>query len=81
LEEAFGCRCIGAAWQFDERVLAVDQALIRLEALDSRAVKVIELRFFGGLTETEAVEAPGTSVATLRRDWDFARSWLSSHLR
>jgi RNA polymerase sigma factor (TIGR02999 family) len=71
----------GGAWQFDERVLAVDQALIRLEALDSRAAKVIELRFFVGLTETEAAEVLGISVTTLRRDWDFARSWLSSELR
>jgi DNA-directed RNA polymerase specialized sigma subunit len=55
--------------------------VIRLEALDSRAAKVIELRFFGGLTETEAVEALGISVITWRRDWDFVRSWLSSQLR
>ena len=70
----------GAAWQSDERVLAVDQALVRLEALDSRAAKAIELRFFGGLTEAEAAEALDISVTTLRRDWDFARSWLASQL-
>jgi serine/threonine protein kinase len=50
-----------------------------LEALDSRAAKAIELRFFGGLTET--AEVLGVSLTTLRRDWDFARSWLSSQLR
>ena len=60
----------GGAWQFDERVLAVDQALIRLEALDSRAAKVIEMRFFGGLTETEAAAALGISVATLDDDME-----------
>jgi DNA-directed RNA polymerase specialized sigma24 family protein len=41
---------------------------------------VVELRFFGGLTETESAEALDISVATLKRDWDFARSWLASQL-
>jgi RNA polymerase sigma factor (TIGR02999 family) len=70
----------GAAWQFDERVLAVNQALVGLEALDSRAAKAMELRFFGGLTVAEAAEALGVSVTTLQRDLDFARSWLASQL-
>lgn len=70
----------GGAWQIDERLLAVDEALTHLEALDSRAAKVIELRFFGGLTETEAAEALDISATTLQRDWDFARSWLASQL-
>jgi RNA polymerase sigma-70 factor (ECF subfamily) len=65
---------------FDERLLAVDEALTRLKALDERAAQVIELRFFGGLSETEAAEALGISVATLKRDWDFARTWLASQL-
>lgn len=64
----------------DERVLAVDEALTRLEALDSRAAKVVELRFFGGLGETEAAEALRISVATLKRDWDFAKTWLTGQL-
>ena len=66
---------------FDERLLAVDEALTHLHALDERAANVIELRFFGGLSETEAAEALGISVATLKRDWDFARTWLASQLR
>ena len=70
----------GAAWAIDERLLAVDESLSRLETLDPRAAKVIELRFFGGLTETEAAEALEISIATLKRDWDFARSWLAAHL-
>jgi DNA-directed RNA polymerase specialized sigma24 family protein len=41
---------------------------------------VIELRFFGGLTETETAEALQISLTTLRRDWDFARSWMASQL-
>ena len=70
----------GAAWAIDERLLAVDESLSRLETLDPRAAKVIELRFFGGLTETEAAEALDISLATLKRDWDFARSWLATQL-
>jgi DNA-directed RNA polymerase specialized sigma24 family protein len=69
-----------AAWPLDERLLAVDEALAKLETLDRRAAKVIKLRFFGGLTETEAAEALEISTTTLKRDWDFARSWLATQL-
>jgi RNA polymerase sigma factor (TIGR02999 family) len=71
----------GGTVRFDERFLAVDEAVTRLHALDERAAKVIELRFFGGLSEAEAAEALGISLATVKRDWDFARTWLASQLR
>ena len=61
-------------------MLALDQALQALEAVDPRAVRVVEMRFFGGLAETEAAQALGVSVATLKRDWTFARAWLSDRL-
>ena len=64
----------------DERLIEIDQALERLESLDERAAKVVELRYFGGLSEKEAAEALGVSVATLKRDWEFARTWLASQL-
>lgn len=64
----------------DEDVLALDQALTALEAVDERAVRVVEMRFFGGLAETEAAQALGVSVATLKRDWTFARAWLLDRL-
>jgi RNA polymerase sigma-70 factor, ECF subfamily len=64
----------------DERLLEVDQALTRLESLDQRAAKVVELRYFGGLSEKEAAGALRVSVATLKRDWEFARTWLASQL-
>ena len=70
----------GAAVGLDERLLAVDEALARLESLDPRAAKVVELRFFGGLTEAEAAEALQISVATIKRDWDFAKTWLTGQL-
>ena len=64
----------------DERVLVVNEALTRLESLDPRAAKVVELRFFGGLSEAEAAEALHVSVATLKRDWEFAKTWLTGQL-
>lgn len=70
----------GPAVDLDNRVLAVDEALARLESLDSRAAKVVELRFFGGLNEAEAAEALQISISTLKRDWDFAKSWLTGQL-
>jgi RNA polymerase sigma factor (TIGR02999 family) len=70
----------GGAWEIDDRLLALDESLTRLQALDERAAKVIELRFFGGLSEAEAAEALDISVATLKRDWEFARTWLASRL-
>lgn len=64
----------------DTRILALDEALKRLEDLDPRAAKAVELRFFGGLTEADAAEVLGVSVATLKRDWDFAKTWLAVQL-
>ena len=64
----------------DEDVLAIDDALTALEAVDARASKVVELRFFAGLLEAEAADALGISVSTLKRDWAFARAWLLNRL-
>jgi RNA polymerase sigma factor (TIGR02999 family) len=57
-------------------VLAIHEALSRLAEIDARAARVVELRFFGGLTEEEAAAAIGIALATLKRDWTFAKSWL-----
>jgi len=57
-------------------LLLLDEALRALERIDPRASKVVELRFFGGYTDQEIGEALGVSFATVRRDWEFARSWL-----
>jgi RNA polymerase sigma-70 factor, ECF subfamily len=64
----------------DVRILAVNEALTKLESLDPRAAKVVELRFFGGLNEAEAAKALQVSVATLKRDWEFAKTWLTRQL-
>ena len=64
----------------EEDLLELDEALTNLERIDSRAARVVELRFFAGLTEVESAEALDISVATLKRDWAFARAWLLRHL-
>ena len=69
-----------AAGERDEDVLALDEALSRLESLDPRASRVVELRYFSGLSEREAAEALGVSLSTLKRDWTFARAWLLDQL-
>ena len=64
----------------EKDVILLDDALTRLEKLAARPAKVVELRFFAGMTEKEIAEVVGASVATVKRDWDFARSWLISEL-
>ena len=71
----------GLAAPEQQDLLELDDALEQLSALDERAARVVELRFFGGLTEKEAAEVLGISVATLKRDWEFARAWLITRLR
>jgi RNA polymerase sigma factor (TIGR02999 family) len=62
-------------------VLALDQALAKLAEHDSRMAKLVELRFFGGLTIEEAAEAIGASPASAKRWWKFAKSWLQRELK
>jgi RNA polymerase sigma-70 factor (ECF subfamily) len=57
-------------------LLAVDEALNRLAALDAQQARVVELRFFGGLTIEETAAALGISPATVKRDWTVAKAWL-----
>jgi RNA polymerase sigma-70 factor (ECF subfamily) len=70
----------GVGMGIDHRLLALDQALERLEALDARAAQALELRFYGGLSEAETAEVLQISLATMKRDWDFARTWLAAQL-
>lgn len=64
----------------DQDVLAVHEALLAFEALDPRAAKVVELRFFGGLEVEEVAEALAISPATVKRDWTLAQAWLRREL-
>jgi len=65
----------------DPDLLALDVALDGLEALDPRQARIIELRFFGGLTVEETAEVAGISTATVKREWQTARAWLARELR
>src|SRR5690606_8739102 len=60
--------------------LDLEEALTRFAELDQRAAKVVELRFFGGLTDAEAALALGVSERTVRNDWRTARAWLRREL-
>lgn len=62
-------------------VLALDEALQVLAKLDERKARVVELRFFGGLSVEETASALTVSVDTVMRDWKVARAWLSRELR
>lgn len=69
-----------AVAQPPELLLAIDEALERLRELDERQARVVECRFFGGMTEDETADALGIGVRTMRRDWVKARSWLYREL-
>ncbi|HEX3944704.1 MAG TPA: ECF-type sigma factor, partial [Rhizomicrobium sp.] len=64
----------------DGRISDLDEALTRLEQLDPRPASVVEMRFFGGLEEQEIAGILDVSVATVKREWEFARSWLLAQL-
>ena len=61
-------------------LLALDEALAELEKLDARQRQVVELRFFGGLSQQEIAQSLGTSVSTVERQWRLARAWLFRRL-
>jgi RNA polymerase sigma factor (TIGR02999 family) len=65
----------------DRSILALDEALTEFSQVAPRQAKVVELRYFGGLTEEEIVAALKISARTVRRDWDLARAWLLRELK
>lgn len=69
---------------FEEKnidAIAVDAALSRLAASDERAARIVELRFFGGLTNAEIAEVLASSERTIEREYAFARAWLRRELK
>ena len=64
----------------DVDLIALDEALGRLEKLDTRQARIVELRYFGGLSIEETSEVLGISPATVKREWNMARTWLRSEL-
>ncbi len=68
-------------WDVNEadQVLAVHEGLEALGAIDDQLASIVELRFFGGFVNKEIAELLGTSLRTVERGWQFARSWLKQH--
>jgi len=64
----------------DHSLLELEDALQRLETISSRAAHVVNMRFFGGLTEAETAHALGVNRRTVNRDWEMARAWLRGEL-
>jgi len=64
-----------------DTLVALDEALTELAGVDERLSRVVECRFFGGLTEEETAEALGVTARTVRRDWTKAKGWLQRALR
>lgn len=65
----------------DLDLVALDDALCKLEEIDPKQSKIIELRFFGGLTIEETAEVLGISPATVKREWAWAKTWLYNEIK
>ena len=63
-----------------DAVLDVDHALARLESRDPEKARIVELRFFGGLTVGETAEVLGVSTPTVKRHWSYAKAWLAREI-
>jgi RNA polymerase sigma factor (TIGR02999 family) len=70
----------GLGWEEQGDLVALDETLSRLETVDPRACRGVELRFFGGLTEEEISHVLGIGISTVKRDWEFAKAWLLDQL-
>ena len=64
----------------DQELLALDEALNSLSLMDARKGQVVEMRFFGGLSEEETGEVLNVSANTIRRDWKFSKLWLAREM-
>lgn len=81
-----GCKvtltdALGESGRRDWDVIAIDHALKKLAAVDQRRARIIELRFFGGLTNEDIAEVLQVSLATVKRDWRLAKAWLQYELK
>jgi RNA polymerase sigma factor (TIGR02999 family) len=65
----------------DPEILALDEALTKLATLDERQSKIVELRFFAGMSEEETGQVLGISSRTVKRSWRVAKAWLYAELR
>jgi RNA polymerase sigma factor (sigma-70 family) len=74
-------KAAGVPLESSRDFLALDEALRTLESFAPRQARIVELRFFGGLSLEETAEVLDVSVGTVRRDWSLARAWLYRELR
>jgi RNA polymerase sigma factor (TIGR02999 family) len=65
----------------DETLIALDEALTKLSKKDQRQAKIVELRYFGGLTIEETAKRLNIAPATVKREWEFARAWLRREIK
>jgi RNA polymerase sigma-70 factor, ECF subfamily len=72
---------VAAVVEHADDVLALDEALQRLTALNERHARIVECRFYGGMSVEETAEALDISPATVKRDWTVARAWLNRELQ
>ncbi len=80
IEDVAGDDALNIAVRVDEDLIALHEALEKFAEADPRAAKVVELRYFGGLTLEETAEVLKVDVTTVKRDWSYAKSWLYSRL-
>ncbi len=66
--------------EMGEEILALNEALIKLDSFDNRLSRIVELRFFTGLTVEETAELLSVSPTTIKRDWRFAKAWLHKEI-
>ena len=69
-------KVVAISGETDMNLVALDEALTKLAEMDQRKSRVVELKYFGGLTAEEAAEVLGVSEATVRHDWSMAKAWL-----
>lgn len=80
IEDRSGGMAIGVSDENADELAALDEALQRLEQTNARQSRVVECRFFGGLSIEDTASALGLSPATVKRDWTMARAWLYREL-
>ena len=78
--EAEAVQARGFSGDSNVDLVAIDDALLRLEKIDAPQSRIVELRYFGGLTLEETASVAGVSVATVKREWTMARAWLRREL-
>jgi RNA polymerase sigma-70 factor, ECF subfamily len=81
VEKVFLEEALGISREKGADVIALDEALTRLAEFDPQHARLVELRFFGGLSIEEAAEVMGVSRTTLKRNWNLAKAWLARELR